>query len=249
MFHPPILRVMIQECLMTEFRIEGDDCPLADATRATGAAVDVAPPLLRDDGNVLLRFSSAPNDDLTAYLDSDDRIRYLYQAETGGRYNYRCLSLHPCVVHELVSAGFMVESLTYQDGSAILTGAVVGHEVMQSVMETAGETVGVKLERVYALRDDEEESIAKQWDLTPAQEESLRYAVSMGYFTVPREVTADEVAAEMGISKSAFIERLHRAQHSLFTQLFPNLKDKTDEKRPDGSGDSDVTDDSDDEAT
>jgi len=88
------------------------------------------------------------------------------------------------------------------------------------VMETAGETVGVKLERVYALRAEEENSIAKQWDLTPAQEESLRYAVEMGYFTVPREATADDVAAEMGISKSAFIERLHRAQHALFSQLF-----------------------------
>jgi predicted DNA binding protein len=224
---------MIDECLMTEFRIEGDNCPLADATRATGAAVDVAPPLLRGDGNVLLRFSTAPNDDLTAHLDEDDRIRYLYRSDNGGRYNYRCLSLHPCVVHELVSAGFMVESLTYQDGKAILTGAVVGHEVMQAVMETAGETVGVKLERVYALRAAEEESIAKQWNLTPAQEESLRYAVRMGYFTVPREATADDVAAEMGISKSAFIERLHRAQHSLLTQLFPDLGDGPPGKRSD----------------
>ena len=240
---------MIEDCLMTEFRIEGDDCPLADATRATDTVIDVAPPLLRGDGNVLLRFSSAPNDALTAYLDDDDRIRYLYQASNGDRYNYRCLSLHPCVIHELVSAGFMVESLTYQNGSAILTGAVVGHEVMQTVMETAGETVGVKLERVYALRAEEEESIAKQWDLTPAQEESIRYAVSMGYFTVPREADASDVAAEIGISKSAFIERLHRAQHSLFTQLFPNLGGETGERRPDGSGESDTPDDSGDEPT
>jgi predicted DNA binding protein len=234
---------MIDECLMTEFRIEGDDCPLADATRETGAVVDVAPPLLRDDGNVLLRFSSTRNDDLTTYLDEDDRIRYLYQSDNGGRYNYRCLSLHPCVVHELVSAGFMVESLTYQDGSAILTGAVVGYGVMRAVMETAGETIGVKLERVYALRAEEEESIAKQWNLTPAQEESLRYAVRMGYFTVPREATADEVAAEMGISKSAFIERLHRAQQSLLTQLFPDLGGKPGRTRLDGGADGTADDD------
>lgn len=227
---------MINECLMTEFRIEGDDCPLADASRATSAVVDVAPPLMRDDGNVLLRFSSAPNDELTDYLDEDDRIRYLYQSHDGDRYNYRCLSLHPCVVHELVSAGFMVESLTYQNGNAILTGAVVGHEVMRAVMETAGETVGVKLERVYALRAEEENSIAKQWDLTPAQEESLRYAVEMGYFTVPRGATADDVAAEMGISKSAFIERLHRAQHALFSQLF--REGRVDDDKPgDGADD------------
>ncbi len=227
----PHIREMIDECLMTEFRIQGDDCPLADASRETGAVVDVAPPLMRDDGNVLLRFSAASSVGLTDVLDADDRVRYLYRSDDGDRYNYRCLSLHPCVVHELVSAGFMVESLTYRNGNAILTGAVVGHEVMRGVMETAGETVGVKLERVYALRAEEEESIARQWDLTPAQEESLRCAVALGYFTVPREVTADEVAAELGISKTAFIERLHRAQHSLLSQLFLGTGDESTARR------------------
>ncbi len=224
---------MIDECLMTEFRIDGDDCPLADASRQTGGIIDVAPPLLRDDGNVLLRFSAGPNDELTEFLDTDDRIRYLYQSETDSRYNYRCLSLHQCVVHKLISAGFMVESLAYQNGSATLTGAVVGHKVLKSVMETAGETVGVKLERVYALRSGEDSTIAKQWDITPAQEESLRQAVSMGYFTVPRKVTADEVADAMGISKSAFIERLHRAQHALFSQLFQSTDDEPGSQRAD----------------
>jgi predicted DNA binding protein len=224
---------MINECLMTEFRIEGDDCPLADASRTAAGVIDAAPPLLRDDGNVLLRFSAAPNDDLTKFLDTDDRIRYLYQSANDGRYNYRCLSLHQCVVHELISAGFMVESLTYQNGNAILTGAVVGHEILRSVMETAGETVGVKLERVYALRSEEDDSIAQQWDLTPAQEESLRHAVKMGYFTVPRKVTADKVADAMGISKSAFIERLHRAQHALFSQLFQTRSDEPSGQRAD----------------
>lgn len=227
---------MIDECLMTEFRIRGDDCPLADASRDTNAVVDAAPPLLRNDGNVLLRFSSAPNDELTEFLDTDDRIRYLYQSTNKRRYNYRCLSLHQCVVHELISAGFMVESLTYQNGNAILTGAVVGHEVLRSVMETAGETVGVKLERVYTLRTEEDDSIAQQWDITPAQEESLRQAVGMGYFTVPREVTADEVADALDISKSAFIERLHRGQHALFSQLFQSAVDSARDRCTADSG-------------
>jgi predicted DNA binding protein len=211
---------MIDECLMTEFRIEGDDCPLADASRAVDTVIDAAPPLLRDDGNVLLQFSAPADDELTRFLDEDDRTRYLYQSASDDRYNYRCLALHRCVVHELISAGFMVESLTYEGGNAVLTGAVVGHEVLRSVMETAGETVGVQLQRVYALRTDEDDSIAQQWDLTPAQEESLRTALSMGYFTVPRGATATEVADAMGISKSAFLERLHRAQHALLSQVF-----------------------------
>jgi len=89
---------MMNECLMTEFRIQGDDCPLADASRDTGAIIDAASPLMRDDGNVLLRFSSAANKELVDFLDDDDRVRYLYQSTDGDRMNYRCLSLHPCVI-------------------------------------------------------------------------------------------------------------------------------------------------------
>ena len=64
---------MIEDCLMTEFRVEGDDCPLAAATREAGVTVDAAPPLLREDGNVLLRFSAPPTDALTAALADDEQ--------------------------------------------------------------------------------------------------------------------------------------------------------------------------------
>lgn len=221
MLSDPTFREMIDECLMTEFRIEGDDCPLADAARSVGATIDAAPPLLRDDGNVLLRFSSAPNDDLTRVLDEDDRIRYLYQAETDGRYNYRCLSLTPCVVHELISTGFMVESLTYEGGNAILTGAVVGKDILKDVLEIAGQTVGIQLKRVYSMRPEEDDAVENQWNVTPAQAESLRCALELGYFEVPRDATAEDVADALGISKTAFLERLRRAQDGLFSDLFP----------------------------
>lgn len=42
----------------------------------------------------------------------------------------------------------------------------------------------------------------------------------MGYFEIPRKATASEVAAELEIGKSAFLERLRRGQTTLYTQLF-----------------------------
>jgi predicted DNA binding protein len=210
---------MIEECLVVEFHIAGDDCPLSEASRA-GVAIDAAPPLLRRDGNVLLRFSAPACEDLARTLDADDRLRSLHRTVTGDRATYRCLSFHPCVVHTLTDAGFMVESLTYEGGSATLTGTVLGHDVLRGVLETAGETVGVRLERTYALREEEAEPVATQWDLTPAQAETLQQALAMGYFTVPRGATAADVAEELGISKSAFIERLHRGQHALLSGVF-----------------------------
>ncbi|WP_135535992.1 MULTISPECIES: helix-turn-helix domain-containing protein [Halostella] len=210
---------MIEECLMVEFRIEGDECPLAEASRATDTVITARPPQLRADGNVLLQFSADPNDQLSERLDGDDRIRYLHRSRTETCDNFRCLSKDPCIVHELISAGLLVESIRYQPEGALLIGVVVGYDVLNGVMETAGETVGVSLERVYPLRTDDE-PVAKRWDLTPAQIESIQRAVEMGYFTVPREADAGDVADAIGISKSAFLERLRRAQASLFEDLF-----------------------------
>lgn len=201
---------MIAECLYVEFGVHGDDCPLADATRRTGANVDARPPQLRADGNALLQFSTTDGDDLAAALDADDRVRYLHVARTDGRYTYRCLSKHPCVVHELTNAGLLADSLHYRGGDARFTGAVVGHDVLHEVLEAAGDAVGVTLERTYLIGGEDDAPIADRWGLTPAQADALETAFEMGYFEVPRDVDAAAVAAELGVSKSAFLERLRR---------------------------------------
>jgi len=211
---------VIDECLRVEFAVTGDDCPLAAASAAAGTTIECAPPQLRRDGNALLRFS-APDADAEAIadaLDGDDRIRYLHASRTDGRTNFRCLSKHPCVVHELTDVGFVVESLQYREGTESTVGAVVGNEVLQGVLAAAGETVGVTLQRVHQLRDDEDAPVATRWDVTPAQGAALRAALEAGYFEVPRGATAAEVAADLDISKSAFLERLRRGQAGLLAQ-------------------------------
>jgi predicted DNA binding protein len=211
---------VIEECLVVEFGTTGDDCPLAEASRETGATVDARPPQLRRDDNALLRFSAGEKaGKLAATLDADDRVRYLHVSRADGRTNFRCLSKHPCVVHELTDAGFMAESLQYRDGAERLAGAVVGRDVLDGVLEAAAETVGVSLERLFPLGSEDDEAVAQRWNLTPAQEAALRAAFAAGYFSVPREATASEVAADLGISKSAFLERLRRGQASLFGQV------------------------------
>ncbi len=216
---------MIEECLVAEVRVTGDDCPLATASAESGVVCETEPPLLRRDGNALVRFAAEPDDELAAVLDADDRVRYLHRAAAGRtdtgsaetRDEYRCLSLDPCVIHELADRGFMAESLTYRNGDGRFVGAVVGRDVLQAVMAAAGDAVGVRLERVTPLAGG---GTSGRWDLTPAQEAAIRTAHRMGYFGVPKAVTAGEVAAELGIGKTAFLERLRRGQAALFEQLF-----------------------------
>lgn len=211
---------MISECLVVEFAVTGDRCPLAEATRATNAAIDAHPPQRRSDGNTLLRFSGPQDRSLPAMLDADDRISHLHASRTDGRVNFRCLSRRPCVVHELVDVGFLVDSIRYVDGEERYAGAVVGHDVLNGVLEAAGDTVGVTLERVYPLGEEDDRVVARRWDLTPAQAEALEVAYDLGYFSVPKGVTAAEVAAELDLSKTAFLERLRRGQATLFGHLF-----------------------------
>lgn len=51
--------------------------------------------------------------------------------------------------------------------------------------------------------------------LTEAQHEALRAATDLGYFSIPRDVTLDELGAELGVSRQAASERLRRGMDAL----------------------------------
>jgi len=114
----------------------------------------------------------------------------------------------------------MVESMRYDAGEERYTGAVVGHDVLEGVMAAAGETVGVTLQRIYPLGGEDDQPVADRWPFTTAQEEAMRTAYEMGYFAVPRDADASDVADALGVSKSAFLERLRRGQAALYRKLF-----------------------------
>lgn len=209
---------MIRECLLVEFRVRGDGCPLADGSRTAEAVIESAPPLLRRDGNVLLRFTTT-DAGLGGVLDEDDRIRYLHRSTVGGRDTFRCLAREPCVVHRLIDRGFLAESIRYRAGSERHVGAVAGQDVLEGVMEAAEVAGGVRLERVAPLGEEGGSPVEVLWDLTPAQVAALEAAYGMGYFEVPKRVTAQEVADALGISKSAFLERLRRGQSGLLERV------------------------------
>jgi predicted DNA binding protein len=56
--------------------------------------------------------------------------------------------------------------------------------------------------------------------LSDAQLEVLEMAYQMGYFKVPQEVTAEEIANELDISRSTLSERLRRVEDNFCALLF-----------------------------
>jgi DNA-binding CsgD family transcriptional regulator len=55
--------------------------------------------------------------------------------------------------------------------------------------------------------------------LTPRQREVIETAWEMGYYEVPRDVSADEIASEMGLDSSTINEHLQRAERNLLDRL------------------------------
>lgn len=80
-------------------------------------------------------------------------------------------------------------------------------------MRDAFESVGVEFE-LQRLTGTDEYSTGPS-NLTTAQFDALVEAYEMGYFGVPREASAREVAESLGISTSSFSERLRRAESNL----------------------------------
>lgn len=54
-----------------------------------------------------------------------------------------------------------------------------------------------------------------EYDLTDAQREALQLAYERGYYRSPREVSLEELAAEVGITGQSFGSRLQRGTHRL----------------------------------
>lgn len=100
-----------------------------------------------------------------------------------------------------------------------ITTSLVGPQ--RAIAEVVGEyeAVGVSpdLRRLGSYRGHERPMDA----LTERQREVLRTAHGMGYYDVPRDVSAEDVAAELGIDGSTVVEHLQRAERNLLGHHLP----------------------------
>lgn len=62
--------------------------------------------------------------------------------------------------------------------------------------------------------------------LTPEQEEALEAALERGYFEIPREISMEELAGELGISHQALSERLRRAYETLVNEELQPVRER-----------------------
>ncbi|EJN58654.1 helix-turn-helix domain-containing protein [Halogranum rubrum] len=78
------------------------------------------------------------------------------------------------------------------------------------------EDISFDVRRISELTNRVAESA---FNLTDEQHEALRLAIGRGYYSIPREVTLAELAADVGISQQAMSERLRRGTAKVLVQI------------------------------
>ncbi|MFB6086941.1 MAG: helix-turn-helix domain-containing protein [Haloarculaceae archaeon] len=77
----------------------------------------------------------------------------------------------------------------------------------------------VQAGRTEAHSDVDDLVLVDRGALTDRQREALATAQEMGYFEYPRRANAGEVAAELGVNRSTFVEHLSAAQSKLLSAV------------------------------
>ena len=84
----------------------------------------------------------------------------------------------------------------------------------------------IEVKRIYEMGGATNAEIGRH-QLTEEQHEVLRLATKHGYYEVPRQITAAELAEALGISQSTFSERIRCAQGALNRSVFVISDDDT----------------------
>lgn len=127
------------------------------------------------------------------------------------------LTEHQAVPHRIVGRNAhlnVVASVRDWNHLKEVAGAIEDeHGSLELIGTTQTESVG------FPLGNDKiKQSVSGK--LSDKQLEVLEAAYQMGYFKVPQEVTAEELADELDISRSTLSERLRRVEHNFCGLLF-----------------------------
>lgn len=76
--------------------------------------------------------------------------------------------------------------------------------------------IPVHIERTYTLTESTDHG--HRFDLSPEQRQALVMALQKGYFETPKEVSLDELAGELGISRQALSNRIRRANRKVLEE-------------------------------
>ncbi|MFC6765392.1 helix-turn-helix domain-containing protein [Natrinema soli] len=150
-------------------------------------------------------FAADPSVEVAELLvETDSRLLYdvTFAEETGTEFLWNEL---------LIDGGSLLEARA-TDGWWQVTVRYRDRDLLTEAYERlVGRGISADLRRVTDVTDAD----SHETRLTPEQQEALEAALEYGYFEIPRGVSMEELAEELGISHQALSERFRRAYETL----------------------------------
>lgn len=117
-----------------------------------------------------------------------------------------------------------VSSIEMSDENGMLLSVTVpDREVIRAlVADLRDHGATVKLRRINQLkRDQNDGTIELEADaITPKQREAIDLAIELGYYDIPRQADLEDLAEQLGVSRSAVSQRLNRAESRVIQNLY-----------------------------
>lgn len=169
-----------------------------------------------------VRVSALPSDftDLTSWLAAHPRVlgvnlldrtptSLLLQIRTQGAGHVPRLAAE--------AGALVLRPVVLENGSETWTLGVSGREHVQALLTRLSQAQASP-EVVELMRDD-----ANGTSLTESQRRALNLALSRGYYDFPRRTSPADLAKEMGVSKSTFLEHLHKGESKVFAAFIHHI--------------------------
>lgn len=131
------------------------------------------------------------------------------------------------LIRRLLDVGAATTDVVAEDGESTVVAEVPEHVDVRPVVEAAEDLYDADLvskrtvDRPVRTADAFRDPVADR--LTDRQEAALRHAYLRGYFSWPRDATAEEVADAMGLSSPTLHYHLRRAESALVEAYFEYL--------------------------
>lgn len=209
------------------------ECPFNDLTEEI-AGLNIrweTPAVGIDDENVLGRFTvDRSEEDLIETIKKNlKEYPSIRRVEQTGKRTFTCILSREMITMspELLSECLSV-SIHEHDGIEEWQVRTPSSRVERFLFDTLNSSSDAqfKLERKVALEEFEVNEERLRSNLTDKQEEAILEGLQQGYFEYPRESTAKQAAAELGITASSFTSRVRRGQRRLIESIFASESDK-----------------------
>lgn len=197
-----------------------------------GASTTVDSVLQTDDGEwlafVTISDLNGPPDAAIAALPSVDLLRSeAYTAESGTFMLLVWVTDDPCIVQTIARRRAIPHTVRIRDHRLEGTVTVDDWDHLQSIADDIETTHGGfdlisvnQVEHIDAMLGTDRFKQATLEALPADHLKTLEVAYRAGYFEVPQDASASDVADELGVSQSTYSERVRRSVSSLLDVLF-----------------------------